>query len=537
MVQGRGFKMFCNALNPRFQVPTKKTVAKYLTAIYDEEKEKLVGEMAGKTFSATTDLWTSNALQGYITVTGHYLSSDWALHSKVLATRVVHDRHTGTNIASEVNKIFSEFKLDKPLAIVTDNAANMGIAARELGIHHVHCYAHTLQLAIEKGLKITQISKTLGSARKLVSHFSHSVLATNSLVEKQTTLPKLKLVQDVATRWNSSFYMMDRLLKLRIPVYGVIFDDEITKPADRTILDIRDSFWAVMENICPVLEPLAEVTDLLGRDDLPTGSTVYVLIHNIVTEVLKVGQNDHEVVKQLKEKIKNGLIKRFKLNLSGIPTDEMLTNPLLIATVLDLRYKAKLGRDILPPPKKQVLYAKVQSLMEDITVDTETNNGEGAVPKKKPKLWDIIQGDFTSLSGGTNMSVELEFQSYIDQTVTISNPLEWWNLNQGKFPRLKHLAMSYLAIPATSIPSERTFSTAGLTVTKLRSSLEPDTVDHIIFLNRNIGKGVADSDCVGKCVQEKATESEGPSRKTELEDFLQNSVAKEVKQEELDSLI
>ena len=68
-------------------------------------------------------------------------------------------------------------------------------------------------------------------------------------------------------------------------------------------------------------------------------------------------------------------------------------------------------------------------------MDTETNIGVGAVPIKQPKLWDIIQGDFTSLSGGTSMSVELEFQSYIDQTVTISNPLEWWNLNQGKFPR------------------------------------------------------------------------------------------------------
>ena len=110
------------------------------------------------------------------------------------------------------------------------------------------------------------------------------------------------------------------------------------------------------------------------------------MIHNIVTEVLKVGRNDQEVVKQLKEKKKNGLIKRFMLDLSGFPTDEMLTKPLMIANYMDPRYKAKLGRGILAPSKKQVLYTKVQSLMEGIMMDTDTNNGEGAVPKKKPKI-------------------------------------------------------------------------------------------------------------------------------------------------------
>ena len=128
VVQGRGFRMFCNALNPRYQVPAKKTVAKYLHVIYEEEKEKLINEISGNQLSATTDLWTSNALQGYITVTGHYISSDWALHSKVLATRVVNNRHTGVNIAMEVENIFSEFKLSKPLAIVTDNAARLSFS-------------------------------------------------------------------------------------------------------------------------------------------------------------------------------------------------------------------------------------------------------------------------------------------------------------------------------------------------------------------------------------------------------------------------
>jgi hypothetical protein len=62
-----------------------------------------------------------------------------------------------------------------------------------------------------------------------------------------------------------------------------------------------------------------------------------------------------------------------------------------------------------------------------------------------------------------------------------------------RFPAVARLAKEYLCMPATEVPSERAFSVAGLTVTKLRSSLDPDTVDHIIFINKNYD--VASLDC------------------------------------------
>lgn len=73
----------------------------------------------------------------------------------------------------------------------------MRVAVSEVG-----CFAHTLQLAIEDGLKLDSIDKMLRSACKVVSHFRDSVLTTNSLLMKQTTEPKLKLIQDVTSRWN-----------------------------------------------------------------------------------------------------------------------------------------------------------------------------------------------------------------------------------------------------------------------------------------------------------------------------------------------
>ena len=131
--------------------------------------------------------------------------------------------------------------------------ATWSIASKELKLPHINCFAHTLQLAIEDGLKVGQISKTLGAGRKLVSHFSHSVLSTNALIAKQDGNPKLKLVHDVPTQWSSSFLMMQRPLKLCVPIYGVIFDDDLTKPSDGLKLDLKYSFWKIMEEICPNL--------------------------------------------------------------------------------------------------------------------------------------------------------------------------------------------------------------------------------------------------------------------------------------------
>ena len=39
-----------------------------------------------------------------------------------------------------------------------------------------------------------------------------------------------------------------------------------------------------------------------------------------------------------------------------------------------------------------------------------------------------------------------------------------------------------MAIPVTEVPSERAFSVAGFTVTKLGASLDQDNVDNIILL-------------------------------------------------------
>ena len=61
----------------------------------------------------------------------------------------------------------------------------------------------------------------------------------------------------------------------------------------------------------------------------------------------------------------------------------------------------------------------------------------------------------------------------------VENPLEWWKLNQKRFPRLLAMALETLAIPASSSESERTFSQARITYGLNRHSLGNATVERL----------------------------------------------------------
>ena len=74
-----------------------------------------------------------------------------------------------------------------------------------------------------------------------------------------------------------------------------------------------------------------------------------------------------------------------------------------------------------------------------------------------------------------------------EQVVPMSaSPLIWWKLNEHRYPILSRMARCILNIPGTSVPSERIFSTAGDIVTATRSCLDPENIDKLIFLKKNL---------------------------------------------------
>jgi len=64
--------------------------------------------------------------------------------------------------------------------------------------------------------------------------------------------------------------------------------------------------------------------------------------------------------------------------------------------------------------------------------------------------------------------------------------MQWWEGNAHRYRNTARLAKQYLSVPATSALSEQRFSAARRFISKLRSRLDPDRVDTIIFLYKNL---------------------------------------------------
>ena len=166
----------------------------------------------------TNDLWTSNATESYVTVTSHHIDDNWNMLSLVLETSRFSQHHTAENIGRELVKVAENEQIVKLISTVThDEAANMVAAMRvahesavvqhKLQSHRwqsIVCAAHRLQTCIRYALDVDEVMSTISCAR-------NSAKATMALMKEQTERnnPERKLIQDVNTRWNSTYYMLD----------------------------------------------------------------------------------------------------------------------------------------------------------------------------------------------------------------------------------------------------------------------------------------------------------------------------------------
>lgn len=73
-------------------------------------------------------------------------------------------------------------------------------------------------------------------------------------MQTQMRLDTLKLIQDVRTRWNSTFYMLERLLKLKVPLSATL--PLLDSPQE----NLTANEWLLVEDMVVILHPVEMVT-------------------------------------------------------------------------------------------------------------------------------------------------------------------------------------------------------------------------------------------------------------------------------------
>lgn len=102
------------------------------------------------------------------------------------------------------------------------------------------------------------------------------------------------------------------------------------------------------------------------------------------------------------------------------------------------------------------------------------------------ELFDVRVAQATSCRTSSTEAVVETDQYFKEKNIPRSgDAIEWWKNKTGQYRKMAVLAKKYLAIPATSVPSERVFSKAGELVSAKRSRLKAKNVDMMLFLNKN----------------------------------------------------
>lgn len=339
IVEGSGFKDMLHNFDKRYVLPGRTHFATNLIPkLYEAKRSELLQSLKDASHvSLTTDGWTSRSTESYITTTVHWLSKEWCLTSAVLQTTQLPESHTSENLLNYTNEVIDNWHIARhnpslPLAITTDNAANITKAVREGGYLNVRCFAHTVNLAAKKGLAV--IDSTMGHIRRVVRYFNKSCAANVILKEKQlvTDTPVHKLILDCPTRWNSTHDMLERFREQYNAISSVLYST--SRLSQRDVADLRAHLAKVdcdtIENILEVLKPLKNATTCMCSENSVTISAVHLIKHSIMKKMAPYA-SDCILVKNLKLAIANDLAKRY----SSDEEDEFL----LLATAVDPRFK------------------------------------------------------------------------------------------------------------------------------------------------------------------------------------------------------
>lgn len=464
----------------------------------------------------------------------HFYFTDFQLKYYTLATLLVSGKKTGEKITDLISEIKSEFGLlDKTLFAVTDAGANVKRATNLSELHGHLCLGHGLHNLVNvDGINSTPAIKSLViKCKKIVKKLRYRLpelemeadkeqqklivlleqsgeelenderdpIIDDSVVNNDETydsdnrgeinvedaskpIPSLKT--STPTRWHSVLAMLESLnhccnRNAVNTLLGKIGEDEMK-------LDSID--WKLLTDLLIFLKKFKTIVEILSSQKSTSLNVAFVFRSEIKDVLESLDDGEPLVMLTLKRNMLHKLNHRFPI-----------TKLIVAATLLDCRFQGIREVDDYLETVRQTRVSFLSDYVKDQVkrqhlnppAETETQAVAGTSSGSQDTVTSLLIKLSEKHAGvqPTEDPVDQECWKYFatckPQDLIDGDILKYWLTNKDVFPWLSTLARSILSIPATSTPSERVFSTAGLILSAKRSRLSYNRVNKIIFVHDN----------------------------------------------------
>ncbi|XP_029465572.1 zinc finger BED domain-containing protein 4-like [Rhinatrema bivittatum] len=535
VVENVGFKRLLHLLAPNYKVPNCATFIRHvIPTLYAQCRSQMQAQLTkaeGNSIHFTTNIWTSqNAMHAFLSLTAHWWQLDearaggssrgcpsagykWAL----LHAQVMNHSHTSDHILEAIRGTMEGW-LVRDLSkgfIVTDSDSKIIRAMGDGAYKGIRCFAHLLNLVVKDALGLVSkngssivLRDLIERCRKIACYFNHSVKGGQQLRQKQVLVgaPLHNLIQDVGTRWNSTYLMLQRLLEQQTPLHELSLEAEIGLDCP---LGCQD--WLHMTQVVYVLKPFKEAMEALSLGMATLGEVIPIV--NLLEQKLEGFRQEQGMAEEVMV-----LVECLQLQFQNRLKPLTQLDCYMLATICDPRIKGSIAvqSNSLCYWKKK-LVARVQecqwkrqrasagervgSPCSNVSIistplDTTYSPYLGHPPPLATAGWALLTQAIASVADSRGFRqqspeetlAETLVRLYLAEPIEImtTDPLAYWAHKAEVWPDLAKVAQHFLSCPPTSVLSERIFSIVGDIVSPCYSWQAPELVEQLVFIKINL---------------------------------------------------
>lgn len=518
VVEGIGFKLLINKIQPQMTVPSRFTVTRDCYQLYLDEKVRLRGFFKSNCnrVTLTTDCWTSIQNLSYLTLTAHFIDNDWRYQKRIISFSVV-PNHKGETIGRHVEEILREWGLRNVFTLTVDNASSndkaiehlikrvrtMGGLVLDGEFFHMRCCAHILNLVVNDGLK--DLNKSINNIRNAVRFVRSSpnrLAKFKECIEFSNITSKKLVCLDVPTRWNSTYMMLDAAERFQPAFEKMEFEELSYVEYFGTVGPPTAEDWESSRVFVKFLKIFYDATKIFSASTHVSMHSAFHQLALIHMELKKCCNSSNSSLRKMGVEMKLKYDKYWG-NIKSI-------NKLLyFGVIFDPRYKfsyVEWSFLQMYGENPTFLNEMSTSVKDDLTRmynwyasaheernrsvqsshDPLEGSGQGAssTPVECSSFLERADAFKKHLKEKSSIDRKTELETYLSEANVEGNDkfdlLLWWKQNSGRFPILSSMVRDVLATPVSTVASESAFSTGGRVLEPFRSSLSPKIAEGLI---------------------------------------------------------